>query len=92
MKHSLLTPEQASQKLASFARWAVESWAMALGKELPVKPKEPSAAPQPTGRETEEISDANSWVEKGGKLAELGRYEEALSCYDRALELDPQDT
>jgi tetratricopeptide (TPR) repeat protein len=33
---------------------------------------------------------AASWNNKGGSLAALGRYEEAIQCYDRALKIDPQ--
>jgi tetratricopeptide (TPR) repeat protein len=30
------------------------------------------------------------WINKGGSLAALGRREEAISCYDQALAIDPQ--
>lgn len=33
---------------------------------------------------------AQAWSNKGNALASLDRYEEALSCYDRALEMDPR--
>jgi len=34
--------------------------------------------------------EAWEWSNKGGSLDSLGRYEEALLCYDQALELDPR--
>ncbi|MEW6755569.1 MAG: tetratricopeptide repeat protein [Candidatus Latescibacterota bacterium] len=34
--------------------------------------------------------DAASWTQKGASLAVLGRHQEALVCYARALELDPE--
>ena len=30
-----------------------------------------------------------AWNNKGNALARLGKFEDALRCYDRALELDP---
>ncbi len=33
---------------------------------------------------------ASFWNNKGASLRALGRYEEAISCYERALELDPR--
>ena len=35
--------------------------------------------------------DAVAWNNKGLALADLGRYEEAIICYDKALEIDPED-
>src|SRR5450830_777609 len=34
--------------------------------------------------------EAWEWNNKGGSLNSLGRYEEAILCYDQALELDPR--
>src|SRR5450830_1227784 len=34
--------------------------------------------------------EAREWNNKGGSLDSLGRYEEAILCYDQALELDPR--
>ena len=34
--------------------------------------------------------NANAWYNKGNALRELGRYEEALRCFDKALEIDPK--
>ncbi|MEG3057262.1 MAG: tetratricopeptide repeat protein [Methanoculleus sp.] len=34
---------------------------------------------------------ASAWNNKGTALANLGRYDEAIRCYDRALEIDPKD-
>ena len=31
------------------------------------------------------------WYSKGDVLNRLGRYEDAIRCYDKALKLDPQD-
>ena len=45
------------------------------------------AAPQPTvGAEL----DARHWNNKGMSLANLGRHQEALACYDRAIEINPR--
>ncbi len=48
-----------------------------------------------TGRVIELPRSANRtagfWKNKGVSLDELGRHEEAISCYDKALEIDPQD-
>jgi len=30
-----------------------------------------------------------AWNNKGYSLYEMGKYEEALECYDRAIEIDP---
>jgi len=30
-----------------------------------------------------------AWNNKGNALARLGKFEDALRCYDRALEIDP---
>ena len=35
--------------------------------------------------------DSNAWYNKGIVLDNLGRYEEALQVYDKALELKPND-
>ena len=34
---------------------------------------------------------AEKWVNEGVKLAEQGKYSEALRCFDRALEINPKD-
>jgi Flp pilus assembly protein TadD len=34
----------------------------------------------------------NSWIKKGTALANLGSYDEALQAYDKALELNPDDS
>ncbi len=45
------------------------------------------AAPQPAvGAEL----DAVQWNNKGASLAELGRHQDALACYDRAIEINPR--
>ncbi|MGO9114529.1 MAG: serine/threonine protein kinase [Thermoguttaceae bacterium] len=45
-------------------------------------------APRPA---TESELDAWELTRKGSSLGELGRAEEALICYERALEIDPRD-
>jgi len=35
--------------------------------------------------------DAVAWHNKGLALYDLGRYEEAIRCYDKVLEIDPED-
>lgn len=34
-------------------------------------------------------SNVRAWYLKGYTLSRLGRYDEALACYDRAMEIDP---
>lgn len=36
-------------------------------------------------------SDARIWNQKGVALRSLGRYDEALECFNKALEIDPAD-
>lgn len=38
----------------------------------------------------EPVLERWEWNNKGASLATLGRFEEALSCFDKALEIDPQ--
>ncbi|MCQ4575523.1 MAG: tetratricopeptide repeat protein [Candidatus Brocadiales bacterium] len=33
--------------------------------------------------------DADTWFQRGTKLGESGNYEEAIECFDKALEIDP---
>lgn len=35
--------------------------------------------------------DATLWNQKGVALRSLGRYDEALECFNKALEIDPTD-
>ncbi|NIA12013.1 MAG: tetratricopeptide repeat protein [Nitrospiraceae bacterium] len=35
---------------------------------------------------------ANEWVEEGRVLDKLGRYEEAIRCYDKVLEINPKNS
>ncbi|MBC8252072.1 MAG: tetratricopeptide repeat protein [Candidatus Nitrosopelagicus sp.] len=35
--------------------------------------------------------DPDVWNQKGIALRSLGRYEEALECYNKSLQLDPRD-
>lgn len=35
--------------------------------------------------------NAQIWNQKGAALRSLGRYDEALECFNRALEIDPTD-
>ena len=36
-------------------------------------------------------SDPELWNNKGVALRSMGRYDEALECFNRSLELDPRD-
>ena len=36
-------------------------------------------------------NNAESWNLKGAALRSLGRYDEALDCFNKALQLDPSD-
>jgi tetratricopeptide (TPR) repeat protein len=35
--------------------------------------------------------DPNLWNNKGVVLRSLGRYEEAMECFNKSLEIDPRD-
>ncbi len=35
--------------------------------------------------------DPDIWNQKGAALRSLGRYDEALECFNKSLELDPAD-
>ena len=35
--------------------------------------------------------DPDVWNQKGAALRSLGRYDEALECFNKSLELDPAD-
>jgi pentatricopeptide repeat protein len=37
---------------------------------------------------TQKVQTAQDWCDKGDALAKSGRHEEALQCFDKALELD----
>jgi len=41
---------------------------------------------------TQQGLTAEGWNAKGGALYRLNRYQEALQCFDNALEIDPQYT
>lgn len=36
-------------------------------------------------------NDPDVWNQKGAALRSLGRYDEALECFNKSLELDPAD-
>jgi Flp pilus assembly protein TadD len=36
-------------------------------------------------------NDPNLWNNKGVALRSLGRYEEAMVCFNKSLEIDPRD-
>ncbi|NQV39129.1 MAG: tetratricopeptide repeat protein, partial [Nitrosopumilus sp.] len=36
-------------------------------------------------------NDADVWNNKGDSLDSLGKYEEAITSYDKAIEIDPND-
>lgn len=70
-----------SQRFASFE--AVRACLVGIWETLTDEP-----VPQPlVGTEM----DAGNWNNKGVSLDELGRYEEALACYDRALALNERE-
>ena len=37
------------------------------------------------------IENGLGFVEEGNKLGELGKYDEAFKCFDKATKLDPED-
>lgn len=43
------------------------------------------------GKATECLSEVREWVRKGDSLIEEDRFEEAVKCFDCALELEPQN-
>jgi tetratricopeptide (TPR) repeat protein len=38
----------------------------------------------------EEPQSSEEWSDKGATLARMGKLSEAIRCYDRALEIDPE--
>jgi preprotein translocase subunit SecA len=54
-----------------------------------VKGQTPAAVPEPTPEP--DPGDAQGWYDKGNSLLSLGRFEDAVHCYDKTLELDPRD-
>ncbi|MGR3309402.1 MAG: tetratricopeptide repeat protein [Candidatus Brocadiales bacterium] len=36
------------------------------------------------------MNDANEWIDKGDALLHSGKYEEAITCYDKAIEINPR--
>lgn len=38
----------------------------------------------------EKNSDSDDWYDKGLKLSRLGKYEEAIECFEKAFEIDPE--
>ena len=39
---------------------------------------------------TQKVQTAQDWCDKGDALTKSGRHEEALQCFDKALELAPR--
>jgi len=52
-----------------------------------VSQRDPGVAPESTPEP--DPRDADGWTDKGINLSTLGRYEDAIRCLDKALELDP---
>jgi tetratricopeptide (TPR) repeat protein len=46
-----------------------------------------SPEPELAGPESAQV-----WWEKGRALAEEGAYDQAIACFDKAIEVDPRDT
>ena len=44
----------------------------------------------PTKEINEQKKEAKDWFKKGNSLQRKKKYEEAIECYDRAIELDPE--
>jgi len=36
------------------------------------------------------IEDSDAWSNKGNSLLSLGRFEEAIACFDEVIKLDPE--
>jgi len=47
---------------------------------------------QGTQRAGFDFNDVWGWRNKGGALYFLGKYEEAIKCYDKAIEIDPNNS
>src|SRR5450756_2992201 len=54
-----------------------------------VSQEDPGVTPKPTPKLDPRNADA--WNNKGNSLNNLSRYEEAIFCFDKALELDPRN-
>lgn len=44
---------------------------------------------EPNKKQGTNKESADTWCNKGVTLGELGKHEDAVKCYDRALEIDP---
>ncbi|MFQ5862912.1 MAG: tetratricopeptide repeat protein, partial [Candidatus Brocadiales bacterium] len=42
------------------------------------------------GPQDAQAQNATEWLNKGVALGQLGRDQEAIKCYDKALEIDPK--
>ena len=71
-----------------FARWAVESWALAFRNNPPGKQKQTSISGRPFEGEPQCVK---SWAKEADRQDQLSLHEKATECYDRALEINPQD-
>jgi len=62
-----------------------------LGEKLPegASREHSGMAPEPTA-ESDSPTNATAWNNRGAKFFSLRRYEEAIHCFDQALELDPR--
>jgi len=52
-------------------------------------PKEPIAADETPAKAVEAYT-AEDWVGRGNSLSRSGRYDDAASCYDQAIEMEPE--
>jgi tetratricopeptide (TPR) repeat protein len=70
-----------------FARWAVESWALAFRNNPPGKQKQTSISGRPFEGEPQCVK---SWAKEADRQDQLSLHEKATEYYDRALEINPQ--
>ena len=59
------------------------------GPSIPARPRPPGAL---SGVEFLDHTESLLWAQRGGALGSLGREREAFSCFDKAIELDPNNT
>ncbi|MDO9537809.1 MAG: tetratricopeptide repeat protein [Thermoplasmata archaeon] len=60
--------------------------------EEPPKPPEPEPKPEPVAYNYEIRPSDDSWFNRGVALEKMGKSEQAIECFDKALEQNPNDS